>query len=167
VGGQEEEARELVAAMVEANGLESLVLRLGNLDEGVAEEDAAVYNALSTLENMIELQPSVLGQGPHVTAMRVALSSCTAACWAQPVSELVHVCGQGFPYRDMQYPSKFFCGSDGIKMAAMSLCANGGCRQCVSSYLCTPLGIGGGRGGAAHRATALAPQAFEAARVRH
>ena len=56
---QEEEARELVAAMVEANGLESLVLRLGNLDEGVAEEDAAVLNALSTLENMIELQPSV------------------------------------------------------------------------------------------------------------
>lgn len=60
VSEQEEEARELVAAMVEANGLESLVLRLGNLDEGVAEEDAAVYNALSTLENMIELLPSVL-----------------------------------------------------------------------------------------------------------
>ena len=59
VVAQEEEARELVAAMVEANGLESLVLRLGNLDEGVAEEDAAVLNALSTLENMVELQPSV------------------------------------------------------------------------------------------------------------
>ena len=60
-GAQEEEARELVAAMVDANGLESLVLRLGGLDEGVAEEDAAVNNALGTLENMVELQPSVRG----------------------------------------------------------------------------------------------------------
>ena len=65
---QEEEARELVAAMVEANGLESLVLRLGNLDEGVAEEDAAVLNALSTLENMIELQPSVPAPAQHPCA---------------------------------------------------------------------------------------------------
>jgi len=45
--------------MVDANGLESLVLRLGGLDEGVAEEDAAVNNALGTIENMVELQPSV------------------------------------------------------------------------------------------------------------
>ncbi|KAK9834002.1 hypothetical protein WJX81_002145 [Elliptochloris bilobata] len=62
VEDSEEEARELVAAMVEANGLESLVLRLGNLDEGIAEEDAAVLNSLSTLENMIELQPSVAAE---------------------------------------------------------------------------------------------------------
>lgn len=68
---QEEEARELVAAMVEANGLESLVLRLGNLDEGVVEEDAAVLNALSTLENMIELQPSVPAPAQHACASAV------------------------------------------------------------------------------------------------
>ena len=71
---QEEEARELVGAMVEANGLESLVLRLGNLDEGVAEEDAAVQNALSTLENMIELQPSVPPPAHH---------QCAAPCCAR------------------------------------------------------------------------------------
>ena len=66
-----------MAAMVEANGLESLVLRLGNLDEGVAEEDAAVNNALSTLENMIELQPSVPPPALHQCGTILP-------CWIRP-----------------------------------------------------------------------------------
>lgn len=56
---QEEEAQTLVEAMLDANALELLVQRLASLDESADEEAAAVYAALSILENMIELKPEV------------------------------------------------------------------------------------------------------------
>lgn len=56
---QEEEAKELVNAIVENNGLELLVQRLVQLDENVPEEAAAVFNALGIVENMIDVKPEV------------------------------------------------------------------------------------------------------------
>ena len=63
--GQEEDARELVDAMVEHSALESLVQRLSSFNESVDEEATAVTNTLSIFENMIELTPGV---------------RCTSAC---------------------------------------------------------------------------------------
>lgn len=57
--GQEEDARELVDAMVENSTLESLVQRLSSFNESVDEEATAVTNTLSIFENMIELTPRV------------------------------------------------------------------------------------------------------------
>ncbi len=59
---QEDEAQALVEAMLDANALELLVQRLATLDEGADEEAAAVYAALSILENMVELKPEVSEQ---------------------------------------------------------------------------------------------------------
>ena len=56
---QEAEARELVSAIVEENGLELLVQRLGALDESVPEEEAAVFNTLAIFDNMVEVKPEV------------------------------------------------------------------------------------------------------------
>ena len=54
---QEEEARELVAAMVEHSALESLVQRLGSLNESNDDEAEAVSNTLAIFENIVELSP--------------------------------------------------------------------------------------------------------------
>ena len=104
---QEEEACELVAAMVEANGLESLVLRLGNLDEGVAEEDAAVLNALSTLENMIELQPSVLPAAQHQCASMLL-------CWGALVLGSLRSMHRGSTLLRSQSMQRSACAPSGI-----------------------------------------------------
>ncbi|BDA41413.1 beta-catenin-like protein 1 [Coccomyxa sp. Obi] len=58
----EEDARELVDAMVENSALESLVQRLSSFNESVDEEATAVTNTLSIFENMIELTPGVAGE---------------------------------------------------------------------------------------------------------
>ena len=56
---QEEEARELVAAMVENSALESLVLRLGSFNESNDDEAEAVTNTLAIFENIVELSTNV------------------------------------------------------------------------------------------------------------
>ena len=56
---QEEEARALVAAMVEGGALESLVQRLAGFNEASDDEAEAVANTLSLFENMVELDPQV------------------------------------------------------------------------------------------------------------
>jgi beta-catenin-like protein 1 len=56
VEDQEAEAGVLVDALLEGGLLEALVQRLRSLDESVAEEAAAVYNALSLIENAVELR---------------------------------------------------------------------------------------------------------------
>ena len=60
---QEEEARELVAAMVENSALESLVQRLGSFNESNDDEAEAVTNTLAIFENVVELSTNV---GPTV-----------------------------------------------------------------------------------------------------
>ena len=56
---QEEEARELVAAMVENSALESLVQRLGSFNESNDDEAEAVTNTLAIFENVVELSTNV------------------------------------------------------------------------------------------------------------
>ena len=56
VEASEDAARDLVDALLEAGLLEGLVQRLQGLDESVAEEASGVYNALSLLENTVELR---------------------------------------------------------------------------------------------------------------
>ncbi|KAF5838984.1 Catenin-beta-like protein [Dunaliella salina] len=58
----EEEARSLVAALLENNVLELLVQRLTSFNEKVEEEAKAVFNCLNTFENMVETDPSVAEQ---------------------------------------------------------------------------------------------------------
>ena len=60
---QEEEARELVAAMVEQSALESLVQRLGSFNESNDDEAEAVTNTLAIFENVVELSTNV---GPMI-----------------------------------------------------------------------------------------------------
>ncbi|KAG7672607.1 hypothetical protein Ndes2526B_g08868 [Nannochloris sp. 'desiccata'] len=55
VEDQEAEAGVLVDALLEGGLLEALVQRLRSLNESIAEEAAAVYNALSVIENAVEL----------------------------------------------------------------------------------------------------------------
>ena len=59
VEDSEAEAAVLVDALLDAGLLEALVQKLRVLDERVAEEAAAVYNALSVLENAVELRPEI------------------------------------------------------------------------------------------------------------
>ena len=72
---QEEEARELVAAMVENSALESLVQRLGSFNEGNDDEAEAVTNTLAIFENIVELSTDVgsmvvLNSSLHLIGMR-------------------------------------------------------------------------------------------------
>lgn len=55
----DEPARVLVDALVENNALELLVQNIGRLSESDPDEAAAIYNTLSTIENMIEVKPAV------------------------------------------------------------------------------------------------------------
>ncbi|XP_072966370.1 uncharacterized protein [Typha angustifolia] len=55
----DEPARALVDAFVENNALELLVQNLARLSEADPDESAAIYNTLSTIENMIEVKPAV------------------------------------------------------------------------------------------------------------
>ncbi|EEF36193.1 conserved hypothetical protein [Ricinus communis] len=55
----DEPARVLVDALVENNVLELLVQNLLRLSENDPDEMAAVYNTLATIENLIEVKPSV------------------------------------------------------------------------------------------------------------
>lgn len=55
----DEPARALVDALVENNVLELLVQNLHRLSESDPDEMAAVYNTLATIENLIEVKPTV------------------------------------------------------------------------------------------------------------
>lgn len=55
----DEPANVLVDALIENNALELLVQNLGRLSESDPDESAAIYSTLSTIENMIEIKPSV------------------------------------------------------------------------------------------------------------
>ena len=60
-----------MAAMVEHSALESLVQRLGSLNEANDDEAEAVSNTLAIFENIVELSPQVRPLLPHqVLAMR-------------------------------------------------------------------------------------------------
>jgi beta-catenin-like protein 1 len=59
VEDSEAEAGVLVDALLDGGLLEALVHRLRSLNESIAEEAAAVYNALSLIENAVELRPEV------------------------------------------------------------------------------------------------------------
>ena len=54
---QEEGAAALVDSLLANDALNLLVHRLGVFDEKVPEEAAAVYNVLSTIENIVEVKP--------------------------------------------------------------------------------------------------------------
>lgn len=55
----DEPAQVLVDALIENNAVELLVQNLARLNDSDPEESAAIYNTLSTLENLIEVKPSV------------------------------------------------------------------------------------------------------------
>ncbi|PIA64087.1 hypothetical protein AQUCO_00201404v1 [Aquilegia coerulea] len=55
----DEPARVLVDSLVENNALDLLVQNLSRLSENEQDEMTAVYNTLATIENMIEVKPSV------------------------------------------------------------------------------------------------------------
>ena len=56
---QEEEAKALVDAMIEANGLELLVQRMAQFNEKLQDDATAVFNTLNIIENMVEVDPKV------------------------------------------------------------------------------------------------------------
>ena len=55
VGSSEEEALQLVDCLVEGNCLELLVTRLGQMNEKAEDEAKAIFNALSIVENLVEV----------------------------------------------------------------------------------------------------------------
>ncbi|XP_051139841.1 uncharacterized protein LOC127257452 [Andrographis paniculata] len=55
----EESAQVLVDALVENNAVELLVQNLSRLNDSDPDESTAIYNTLSTIENLIEVKPSV------------------------------------------------------------------------------------------------------------
>ncbi|AES70856.1 hypothetical protein MtrunA17_Chr3g0109531 [Medicago truncatula] len=55
----DEPAKVLVDALVDNSALELLVQNLHRLSEKDADENAAVYNTLATIENLIEVKPAV------------------------------------------------------------------------------------------------------------
>lgn len=54
-----EPAQVLVNSLVDNNALESLVMNLHRLSDSDPDESTAIYNTLSTIENMIEINPAV------------------------------------------------------------------------------------------------------------
>ncbi|XP_057807304.1 uncharacterized protein LOC131021989 isoform X1 [Salvia miltiorrhiza] len=54
----EESAQVLVDALIENNAVELLVQNLARLNDSDPDESAAIYNTLSTIENLIEVKPS-------------------------------------------------------------------------------------------------------------
>ena len=56
---QEEDAKALVDAMVEANGLELLVQRMVQFNEKLQDDATAVFNSLNIIENLVEVDPKV------------------------------------------------------------------------------------------------------------
>lgn len=56
---QEEHAQLLIDALTDNGLLQSIIQRLTILDETIPEEATAVYNALSVIENCIDLKPDV------------------------------------------------------------------------------------------------------------
>ncbi|KAK4430494.1 Beta-catenin-like protein 1 [Sesamum alatum] len=55
----DEPAQVLVDALIENNAVELLVQNLSRLSDSDPDESAAIYNTLSTIENLIEVKPSV------------------------------------------------------------------------------------------------------------
>nr|GMC94785.1 beta-catenin-like protein 1 [Ipomoea batatas] len=55
----DEPAQVLVDALIENNALELLVQNLSRLSDADPDESAAIYNTLATIENFIEVKPSV------------------------------------------------------------------------------------------------------------
>ncbi|KAK6154080.1 hypothetical protein DH2020_013719 [Rehmannia glutinosa] len=55
----DESAQVLVDALIENNAVELLIQNLGRLSDSDPDESAAIYNTLSTIENLIEVKPSV------------------------------------------------------------------------------------------------------------
>ncbi|CAA2999619.1 beta-catenin 1 [Olea europaea subsp. europaea] len=55
----DEPAQVLVDALIENNAVELLVQNLARLNDSDQDESAAIYNTLSTIENLIEVKPSV------------------------------------------------------------------------------------------------------------
>ncbi|KAL6555857.1 hypothetical protein OROHE_007131 [Orobanche hederae] len=55
----EESAQVLVDVLIENNAVELLVQNLARLNDSDPDESAAIYNTLSTIENLIEVNPSV------------------------------------------------------------------------------------------------------------
>ncbi|GFQ05415.1 beta-catenin-like protein 1 [Phtheirospermum japonicum] len=59
VEDNDESAQVLVDALIENNAVELLVQNLARLNDSDPDESAAIYNTLSTIENLIEVKPSV------------------------------------------------------------------------------------------------------------
>ena len=77
---QEDEARELVAAMVDNHALESLVQRLGTFNEANDDEAEAVTNTLAIFENIVELSPHVRLALTDWRAVAVHIPLITMGC---------------------------------------------------------------------------------------
>ena len=74
LGAHPAEARAMAEALLAGGVVESVAGRLGGLDEGVAEEAAAVFNALAVFENLLEVAPEGAGA-------RLAGGACDALGW--------------------------------------------------------------------------------------
>lgn len=59
VEDNDESAQVLVDALIENNAVELLVQNLARLNDSDPDESTAIYNTLSTIENLIEVKPSV------------------------------------------------------------------------------------------------------------
>ncbi|GER47032.1 beta-catenin-like protein [Striga asiatica] len=59
VEDNDESAQVLVDSLIENNAVELLVQNLARLNDSDPDESAAIYNTLSTIENLIEVKPSV------------------------------------------------------------------------------------------------------------
>ena len=78
---QDDEAQGLVAAMVEANGLELLVQRMVQFNEKLQDDATAVFNSLAIIENMVEVNPKVRLHPPLCYISYEALDYCVDGIW--------------------------------------------------------------------------------------
>ena len=91
---QDEEAEQLVTAMLEANALELLVQRMGSFNDRTQDDDAsAVFSALNIIENLVEVSEKVSPGGCPRPASRWSTSPQQGRALtglAEPVVTTVH-----------------------------------------------------------------------------
>lgn len=81
---QEEEAKALVEAIVEANGLELLVQRMVQFNEKLQDDATAIFNALNIIENLVEVDLKVLPPSAKIFCDKHAQTTgfcCMSLMW--------------------------------------------------------------------------------------
>lgn len=68
---QDEEAEQLVTAMLDANALELLVQRMGSFNDRQDDDATAVFSALNIIENLVEVNEKVVNHmnDPHILSI--------------------------------------------------------------------------------------------------